>query len=99
MDINVNKNGKCCEMKLVGRLDTLTAPMLDAELKKLSADITELTYDFTELDYVSSAGLRVILNTQKSMNARGGKLILKGVKADIMEVFEMTGFSDILTFA
>jgi len=83
------------EMALIGRLDTTTAPELDAEIKKLDG-ITELVLDLAELEYLSSAGLRVLLAAQKVMN-RQGKMILKNVNATIGEVFEITGFSDILT--
>lgn len=90
----------CSESKLVialeGRLDTTTAPMLEEELRAGLDGITELVLDFEKLEYVSSAGLRVILGAQKRMNKQG-KMLVKNVCEDINEVFEITGFSDILT--
>ena len=79
-----------------GRLDTTTAPALETEIKDSVSGVTELILDFEKLDYVSSAGLRVILGAQKIMNAQGS-MIVRNVNADIREVFEITGFSDILT--
>lgn len=83
-------------LALVGRLDTSTAPQLDAELKASLSGVTELTLDFEKLDYISSAGLRVLLTTQKIMNKQGS-MVVKHVCKEIMEVFEITGFADILT--
>lgn len=82
-------------LTLSGRLDTTTAPTLEAELKKLEG-ITELILELAELEYISSAGLRVLLSAQKIMN-RQGKMVLRNVNSPIIEVFEITGFSDILT--
>ena len=79
-----------------GRLDTQTAPELEAELDSVLAGLKELTFDMTNLEYVSSAGLRVILKAQKAMNAQGS-MKLTGVNDSIMEVFDITGFLDILT--
>ncbi len=81
---------------LEGRLDTVTAPELENALKDALNDVTKLTLDFTALDYISSAGLRVLLSTQKRMNKQG-EMKLVGVNETIMEIFEVTGFSDILT--
>lgn len=83
-------------LKLCGRLDTTTAPQLEAELKQNIGGITELTMDFSDLAYMSSAGLRVLLSVQKVMNKQG-KMIVKNVNDTIMEIFEITGFVDILT--
>lgn len=83
------------EMAIIGRLDTTTAPELEAEIKKLDG-ITEFVLDFAELEYISSAGLRVLLTAQKVMNKQG-KMVLKNVNSDVNEVFEITGFSDFLT--
>lgn len=79
-----------------GRLDTMTAPELEAVLKDALAGVEELTFDFEKLDYISSAGLRVLLSAQKTMNRQG---VMKVVHANemIREIFEVTGFSDILT--
>ena len=79
-----------------GRLDTQTAPELENELDTILSGLKELTFDFTNLEYVSSAGLRVILKAQKAMNAQGS-MKLTGVNDSIMEVFDITGFLDILT--
>ena len=79
-----------------GRLDTQTAPELENELDSLLAGLKELTFDMTNLEYVSSAGLRVILKAQKAMNTQGS-MKLTGVNDSIMEVFDITGFLDILT--
>lgn len=96
MTINKNLDGTKLEMVLEGRLDTTTAPMLEAELKKSVEGITELTFDFAKLEYISSAGLRVLLAAQKVMNKQGS-MVIKNVNEVIAEVFEVTGFSDILT--
>ena len=79
-----------------GRLDTQTAPELENELDSILSGLKELTFDFSNLEYVSSAGLRVILKAQKAMNAQGS-MKLTGVNDSIMEVFDITGFLDILT--
>jgi anti-sigma B factor antagonist len=81
---------------LEGRLDTNTSPQLERELRQSINGVTELTLDFTGLEYLSSAGLRVLLATQKIMN-RQGKLVIRHVNETIMEIFEVTGFADILT--
>ncbi|MBR6352598.1 MAG: STAS domain-containing protein [Oscillospiraceae bacterium] len=81
---------------LEGRLDTITAPDLEKELKAGLDGVSELTLDFEKLDYISSAGLRVLLSTQKVM-ARQGQLKIVHVNDTIMEIFEVTGFSEILT--
>lgn len=96
MTINKNVNGTECVLNLTGRLDTTTAPQLEAEIKATVEGITLLTLDFEALEYLSSAGLRVILATQKIMNKQG-KMVIKHVNETIMEVFEVTGFVDILT--
>ena len=83
---------------LEGRLDTVTAPDLEKELKESLDGVTELLLDFAKLEYISSAGLRVLLATQKVMN-RQGEMTLVHVNDTIMEIFEVTGFSDILTIA
>ena len=81
---------------LEGRLDTVTAPELEQALKEALDGVSELSLDFEKLDYISSAGLRVLLSAQKQMN-RQGVMKLTNVSATIMEIFEVTGFSDILT--
>ncbi len=96
MKIKKTENGNVLTISLAGRLDTGTAPELEKEINSSLDNIEELYLDFEGLDYVSSAGLRVLLAAQKIMN-RKGKMILQNVNDDIMEVFEMTGFVDILT--
>lgn len=96
MEIIKKQNGTALNVALSGRLDTTTAPQAEVELKAAMEGITELTFDFKDLEYVSSAGLRVLLAAQKTMN-RQGKMSLRNVRAEIMEVFDITGFSDILT--
>lgn len=83
-------------VELSGRLDTTTAPQLEAFLKEKLANAATLIFDFKALEYISSAGLRVLLSTQKIMNKQG-KMILRNVNSEINEIFEITGFSDILT--
>ena len=90
-------NGKAA-IALEGRLDTVTAPELEKELKSSLEGVSELTLDFEKLEYISSAGLRVLLAAQKAMNKQG-EMKLLNVNETIMEIFEVTGFSDILTIA
>ena len=97
MTINANKEGNSLSLALEGRLDTTTAPELEAALSKENEDVTNVEFDFAELEYISSAGLRVLLGEQKLMNKKGGSMVVKNVNATIMEVFEITGFTDVLT--
>ena len=96
MDIKKIKNGNELTLKVDGRLETTTAPELEAIVKSELDGITSLLFDFSQLDYISSAGLRVLLAAQKIMNNQG---IMKvtGVNDMVCEIFEVTGFSDILT--
>ena len=96
MTIQQIKNEKALTVVLEGRLDTMTAPELEAVLKTALEGVEELTFDFEKLDYISSAGLRVLLAAQKTMN-RQGSMKVKNANEIIMEIFEVTGFSDILT--
>lgn len=96
MTINKTLDGSKLCVKVEGRLDTTTAPELEGELKASLDGIDNLELDFTNLEYLSSAGLRVLLATQKTMNTQG-KMVVKNVNDTIMEVFEVTGFVDILT--
>ena len=96
MKIENTTNGNEMELALSGRLDTITAPQLEAELKKNIDGITSLLFDFSDLEYLSSAGLRVLLAAQKVMNKQGS-MVIKNVNDTIMEIFEVTGFADILT--
>ena len=95
MTITKQAEGKTLTLALEGRLDTTTAPELEAELNASLDGITDLVLDMKDLVYLSSAGLRVVLAAQKRMNKQG-HMTVKNVCADIMEVFEITGFVDIL---
>lgn len=96
MTITTNQENGKLQIALEGRLDTNTAPQLEAELKRSVSGITELEFDFTGLEYISSAGIRVLLAAQKVMNKQGS-MVLRNVNSMVMEVFEITGFVDILT--
>ena len=96
MTIEKFLNGEAATLVVVGRLDTQTAPELEKEVDDAVKSVKDLTFDMTGLEYVSSAGLRVILKAQKIMNAQGS-MKLTGVNDSIMEVFDITGFLDILT--
>ena len=96
MTIEKKINNEAVTLIVSGRLDTQTAPELENELEAVLPGIKELTFDMTNLEYVSSAGLRVILKAQKAMNIQGS-MKLTGVNDSIMEVFDITGFLDILT--
>ena len=96
MTINKNLNGTALTIAPEGRLDTMTAPELEAELNK-SLDLAEsLVLDLSKLEYISSAGLRVLLSAHKKMVGKGGMKVTN-VNEIVQEVFEVTGFSDILT--
>ena len=96
MTINSKKDGKALTLALEGRLDTITSPELEAALKEDLEGVETLIFDFSALDYISSAGLRVLLAAQKKMN-RQGSMKLTGVSETVMEIFDITGFADILT--
>ena len=96
MTIEKNLNGAELTLTLVGRLDTTTAPQLEAELKASLDGIAHLVLDMTGLDYLSSAGLRVLLGAQKQMNKQGD-MVVRHVNETIAEIFDVTGFCDILT--
>lgn len=95
MNIKKNVNGSVLSVALEGRLDTTTSPKLEEELRSSISEITSLVIDFEKLEYISSAGLRVLLAMQKIMNKQG-EMLLKNVNETVMEVFEVTGFVDIL---
>lgn len=95
MTINMISEDKQIILSLSGRLDAANAPKLEAELKKSINWVEKLVFDFKELDYISSAGLRVLLNAQKVMNKQG-EMIVRNVNDTIVEVFEITGFVHIL---
>lgn len=96
MDINLQKNDSQLTIALTGRLDTITSPKLDEVIRKEISGVSKLFFDLANLDYISSAGLRVLLSAQKVMNKQGD-MVVKNVKPAIMEIFEVTGFDSILT--
>ena len=96
MKIEMKRNAQEMMIEVEGRLDTITAPTLDNAINENIQDIEMLILDFSGLEYISSAGLRVLLSTQKKMQKRGTMKVIN-VGAEIMDVFEMTGFADILT--
>lgn len=98
MEMIKQKKESVYTIALVGRLDTSTAPQLEAEINANLDGVTEFELDFAKLDYISSAGLRVLLAAQKIMNKQGSMKVCN-VNPEIMEVFDITGFSDILTIA
>ena len=95
MNSTFNRNGNELTVALEGRLDTLTSPELEAQLKPELDNTQKLIFDLAELEYISSAGLRVLLASRQKMEGKDG-MIVKNVSEDIMEVFEITGFTDIL---
>ena len=96
LDIEKTTEDKRIIYSLEGRLDTTTSPDLEKEVEALPEDIQELVFDFEKLDYISSAGLRVLLAAQKLM-AKQGDMKVVNVNESIMDIFEVTGFTDILT--
>ena len=96
MTIEKIAQGNKLTIALAGRLDTTTAPKLEMELKQNISGVEELVLDFAGLEYLSSAGLRVLLSAQKVMNRQGG-MVIRNANETIMEIFEVTGFVDILT--
>lgn len=98
LTIKKNIENEKAVIDLSGRLDTITSPDLEKELQETLPGIRELVLNFGELEYISSAGLRVLLSAQKTM-AKQGEMTLTHVNETIMEIFEVTGFSDILTIA
>lgn len=96
LKINKTTENEAAVFTLEGRLDTVTSPELEKALQDTMDRVTDLTLDFEKLDYISSAGLRVLLSAQKRMIGRGG-MKLRHVNETIMEIFEVTGFSEILS--
>ena len=98
LNITKKSEGTTLEVALEGRLDTTTAPQLEAELKSDLPGVTNLIMDFEKLEYISSAGLRVLLSAQKKIRENGdGRLVVRNASDLVKEVFEVTGFCDILT--
>ena len=96
LNISKKADGGTLTVVLEGRLDTITSPDLETELKSSLDGVTELVMDFEKLEYISSAGLRVLLSAQKTMNSQGSMKVIH-VNETVMEIFEVTGFVDVLT--
>ena len=96
MNVNKIQDGKNVTFEVEGRLDTITAPDMDEQLNEVIDDVENITFDFKNLEYISSAGLRILLNTHKELGKRGTMKILNA-NEDIMEIFELTGFDNIFT--
>ena len=97
MIITTTEDGNELNIALKGRLDTTTAPELEDEIAKYTLDGKQLTLDITKLDYMSSAGLRVLLATYKTLTKKNGQMVILNPCETIMEVFKATGFTDIFT--
>lgn len=97
MSLNIEKRADATSIALAGRLDTTTAPELEKYLENEWEDAESLTFDMEKLEYISSAGLRVLLMAQKMMNQKNGTMKLVHVSEMVQEVFEITGFTEILT--
>mgnify|MGYP003305876562 CR=1 FL=1 len=95
MNINIEKESSTTVMKIEGRIDTITAPELEKAINDEGDALKNLVLDFSGVDYISSAGLRVLLAAQKKMNAQG-HMELMGVSDAVMDIFDMTGFAEIL---
>ncbi len=95
MEIKKQMEGSKLVIALSGRLDTVTSPQLENELKESMKDVRELVFDFSNLEYISSAGLRILLSSQKMMNKQG-TMVVRSVNEVIMEIFEVTGFVELL---
>ncbi len=96
MNMEKKQEGNALTIKVSGRLDTVTSPQLDEELKASIDGVEKLVMDLSDLEYISSAGLRVLLSAQKTMSKQG-EMEVTGVNDVVMEIFEVTGFSEILT--
>ena len=96
MNIVKTAQGSTLTIAVEGRLDTTASPALTKAVEESIEDVKELIFDFAKLDYISSSGLRVLLSAQKAMNSKG-KMIVKNVSEIVMEIFDITGFVDILT--
>jgi len=99
MNITVKTNDSMAVISLEGRLDTVSSPDLEAVLEKMPENVNSIEFDFARLDYVSSAGLRVLLSTQKKFKQVGGHMSIANICPTVQEVFDITGFTDILSIA
>lgn len=97
MTISKEVNGSELKLALEGRLDTVTSSELSVALDETLAAADSVVFDFEKLDYVSSSGLRVLLSTQKTLNSKSGKMHIINVSEELMEIFEVTGLSDVFT--
>ncbi len=98
MEIKMDKKESALTVTLTGRLDTMTSPQLEEAIQKEIEGVKDLTFDFKDLEYISSAGLRVLLSTQKHMMKQGEMKVIN-VNETIMEIFNVTGFSDIMNIS
>ena len=98
MNLTSSKNENILTVSVQGSIDTVTAPELDKYLQENIEGITELVFDFSAVDYISSAGLRVVMMANQNMEECDGSLTVRNVNEDVMEVFEMTGFDSLLNF-
>lgn len=96
MNIQNEKNGTMLTLSPEGKIDTTTAPELDAAINESIPGVQTLVLDFSGVSYISSAGLRVLLSAQKKMNAKG-TMVIRGANEDVKDIFALTGFADILT--
>ncbi len=94
MEITVNKNENTLTISPIGRIDTATAPELQTAVNENISGVTDLTFDLKQLQYISSAGLRVLMSTQKTMNQQGSMKLIH-VNEEVMDVFDMTGLTDV----
>ena len=99
MEIQTTRNDTTTTVKLIGRLDTMTSSQLEEALDGIIADTVDLVFDMEELEYISSAGLRIILSAQKLLSKKGGNVSIINCQPDVKEVFSITGFSDILSIS
>ena len=99
MEIQTTRNESTTTVKLIGRLDTMTSSQLEEALDEFIEDTIDLVFDMEELEYISSAGLRIILSAQKLLSKKGGNVSIINCQPDVKEVFSITGFSDILSIS
>jgi anti-sigma B factor antagonist len=99
MEIQTSRNEDVTTVKLIGRLDTMTSSQLEDALDGIITDTKDLIFDMESLEYISSAGLRIILSAQKLLSKKGGGVSIINCQPDVKEVFSITGFSDILSIS
>lgn len=96
MNIQVEEHGDIVVVKLIGRLDSFTSPKVDSQLRAISVQHKKIVLNFNDLDYISSAGIRVVLSLSKQLEANEGKLVICCVSEDILEIIKLTGFDQVL---